>query len=94
MDYLGYPRNTSKYITPIPVLFDFNNMHAIVDRKYLDAKITYTAIEDIAGVVARAVEYEGEWPTVGGIVGSQVTVAQLLELGEKIRGKCKHFDAE
>lgn len=92
MNYLGYPRQTTKHITVFPLLFDFDGMRAIVGEQSLDAKIAYTAVEDIVGVVARAVEYEGEWPRVGGVVGSQVTVAQLLELGEKIRGR--PFDIE
>ncbi|KAH7142693.1 hypothetical protein B0J13DRAFT_636302 [Dactylonectria estremocensis] len=92
MNYLGYPRQTTKHITLFPLLFDFDGMRAIVGEQSLDAKIAYTAVEDIVGVVARAVEYGGEWPRVGGITGSQITVAQLLELGQKIRGK--PFDIE
>ncbi|CAG9948165.1 unnamed protein product [Clonostachys rosea f. rosea IK726] len=92
MNYLGYPRQTTKHITLFPLLFDFDGMRAIVGEQSLDAKIAYSTVEDIVGVVARAVEYEGEWPRVGGITGSQVTVAQLLELGKKIRGR--PFDIE
>lgn len=49
--------------------------------------VVWTTVEDIAGVVARAIEYEGEWPAVGGISGSRVTVREMLQLGEAI-GKC------
>ncbi|KAH6954236.1 hypothetical protein DER45DRAFT_615566 [Fusarium avenaceum] len=87
MNYLGYPHQTTKHLTLFPVIFDFEDMRAIASRNHLQSKVTYTAVEDIVAVVARAVEYEGEWPTVGGIVGSEVTVAKLMELGEQVRGK-------
>lgn len=93
MNYLGYPRQTTSHITLTPFMFDLNDMRAIVNRKYLNNKLTYTAIEDIVGVVARAVEYRDEWPRVGGIVGSQVTIGQLLGLGEKIRGEYENYSA-
>ncbi|KAH7240520.1 hypothetical protein B0J15DRAFT_516041 [Fusarium solani] len=87
MNYLGYPHSTTKHLTLFPVSFDFKDMYAIADQKHLESKVTYTAVEDIVAVVVRAVEYKGEWPTVGGMIGSEVTVARLLELGEQIRGK-------
>lgn len=52
-----------------------------------DDRITLTSAQDLAAVVARAVEYEAAWPVVGGIRGCEMTVAELLRLGEEIRGK-------
>lgn len=49
-------------------------------------RITLTAVQDIARVVARAVEYEGEWPVVGGIQGSNISIGEFIALGERIRG--------
>ena len=53
----------------------------------LDDEIVYTSAEDVANTVTLAVDYEGEWPTVGGITGDKVTIRQILEIGEKLRGK-------
>jgi len=36
--------------------------------------------------VARAVEYGGKWPIIGGVQGTEITVGQLIALGGKIRG--------
>ncbi|KAM0814460.1 putative NmrA-like domain-containing protein [Seiridium cardinale] len=52
-----------------------------------DPPVTYTAAVDIGKVVARAIEYEGEWPVVGGIRGNQLTMEKILQLGEAIRGQ-------
>lgn len=48
--------------------------------------ITLTTVEDLANVVARAVEYDGEWPVDGGIKGTEISIGQLIALGEKVRG--------
>ena len=53
----------------------------------LDDEIVYTSAEDVANTVTLAVDYEGEWPTIGGITGDKVTIRQLLDIGEKLRGK-------
>lgn len=49
--------------------------------------MTLTTAQDIAGVVARAVELDGEWPKIGGIKGNSVTISQILKIGEKVRGR-------
>lgn len=53
----------------------------------MEDSMTATSVEDIANVVALAVEYEGEWPVVGGIRGSSLTLTELLRIGESIQGK-------
>lgn len=50
--------------------------------------MTLTTVQDIAGVVAGAVDLNGEWPKLGGIRGNRVTVSQILKVGEKVRGRC------
>lgn len=52
--------------------------------------IVWTTVQDIANVVARAVEYEGEWPAVGGISGSRLTIGEILRIGEAIGKSCSH----
>lgn len=51
-------------------------------------KITLTAVQDLANIVVKAVEYEDEWPVIGGIKGCELSIAQIIRLAEDIRGKC------
>ena len=69
------------------VPFDYNGRRALLLEGGDDEKITLTTAQDLANVVAKAVEYEGEWPIVGGIRGTTMTVGELIALGEKLRGK-------
>jgi hypothetical protein len=48
--------------------------------------MTFTTAHDLAAVVAGAVEYDGEWPVIGGIRGNRVAVSEVLRVGEKVRG--------
>ncbi|KAK3688822.1 hypothetical protein B0T22DRAFT_375879 [Podospora appendiculata] len=86
LDYLASPYRTAKHITPATTVIDFEHRRGLVADGVTHDAITYTAVRDIAAVVARAVEYEGEWPRIGGIRGNTVSAAQLVALGEKIRG--------
>ncbi|KAK4206962.1 bifunctional pinoresinol-lariciresinol reductase 2 [Rhypophila decipiens] len=56
-------------------------------RSNLEAPVIFTLIDDLATVVALAVEYEdGPWPAGGGVAGSTTTSAELVRVGERIRG--------
>ncbi|CAM1506067.1 Fc.00g057080.m01.CDS01 [Cosmosporella sp. VM-42] len=85
LDYLAYPHKTAKHLTPLNTFIDFEHRRAIVVDGH-DALLTLTTIKDVAAVVARAVDYEGEWPVISGICGNKVTVSQILEIGESVRG--------
>lgn len=69
-----------------PTYIDYENRRAILvgDGHY---EITLTTVQDLAGVVAEALDYPGEWPVVGGIHGAQVKTIDLIHLGEEIRGQ-------
>ncbi|KAI1765052.1 NAD(P)-binding protein [Hypoxylon sp. FL1150] len=86
LNYLAYPHKTAKHVEPLQSVFDFENNRAMVVEGHEEAIITLTAVSDIAAVVARAVEYEGTWPTTGGIRGSRATFSQILEVDQKVRG--------
>jgi hypothetical protein len=71
----------------IPV--NFNECRALlVDDG--ESVVSIITAQDAAKVTALAVEYEGEWPVVSGIRGSNITLNDLVTLGEKIRGTQLH----
>ena len=86
MNYLGHPHKTAKHITTIPLQVNVEKRHALVVEGSLDQHVTFTSVQDIGGVVARAVEYEGDWPAIGGMRGSRVTIRKLLKTAEDVRG--------
>ncbi|PKS05195.1 hypothetical protein jhhlp_008563 [Lomentospora prolificans] len=86
LDYLAFPHKTSKYLDPLQSVIDFQHKRAMVVAGHEDAIMTLTTVSDLAAIIARAVEYKDKWPTVSGIRGNWLTFAQLLEIGERIRG--------
>ena len=91
MNYLTGPYKSSKHVHVVEVPFDFNKRRALLLEGGDDDRITLTTVQDLANVVVRAVEFEGEWPVVGGIRGSDMSIGQLIALGEKIRGTYASF---
>ena len=87
------PSNGAKHITPIRTPIDFNDCQALIVEGREDSRISLITVQDLANVVARAVEYPGEWPVIGGIRGTELPVGQLVALGEKIRGKSYFFSS-
>ncbi|KAI1116243.1 hypothetical protein F5Y14DRAFT_459325 [Nemania sp. NC0429] len=85
LDYLAFPHKTSKHLDPLQTVFDFQNRRAIVVDGHEDAFMTLTSVADTAAIIARAVDYDGKWPAVGGIRGNRVTIAQILEIGNRVR---------
>lgn len=74
------------------------NRRAIVPAEG-DMTLTFTTAQDVARVVAEAIDYQGVWPETGGINGQTLTNSELLKLAEEIRGmyvlafqfKCKNM---
>ena len=79
------PDGATKHLKPMEVWIDFKKRRAIIIED-ADCYYTLTTVNDMANVVARAIEYEGEWPVVGGIHGTTLSNAELLEIGAKVRG--------
>ncbi|KAL1850165.1 hypothetical protein Daus18300_013033 [Diaporthe australafricana] len=86
LDYLASPYKTARHVDPLDSVFDFNNRRAMVVDGHEDAVMVLTTAADLAWVIARAVNYDGAWPEVGGIRGNRVTFSQLIDIGAKIRG--------
>ena len=70
---------------------DFHKRRALVLDGGSENIITLTTVQDCANVVARAIDFEGEWPVISGIRGADMSIGQLIALGEKIRGAYTSF---
>ena len=88
MNYLTNPYQSSKHVHMMEIPFDFNNRRALVLDGGDEGRIALTTVQDLASVVARAIDFEGEWPVVSGISGANMSVGEIIALGEKIRGAC------
>lgn len=87
LDYLACPYKTAKYVEPLQTVFDYQSCRAMMVDGHKDAIMTVTSVADLAGIVARAVDHEGNWPEIGGIRGNRMTFSEIISIGEKIRGK-------
>ncbi|KAH8747596.1 hypothetical protein F5883DRAFT_474278 [Diaporthe sp. PMI_573] len=85
-NYMTYPFNSSKHIQLFETPINFYERRAVICDGGEDSIITLTTVQDTAKVVVLAVEYEEEWPVFSGIKGAEITLGQLIALGEKIRG--------
>ncbi|KAI8724257.1 NmrA domain-containing protein [Fusarium sp. LHS14.1] len=89
LDELVYPYRSAKYVIPLEYTISFEKRRALILEGSEDARISLTTVQNIVQVVTKAVDYEGVWPTVGGIRGNSIKIGQLIALGEKIRGPFK-----
>ncbi|KAI8964893.1 NAD(P)-binding protein [Daldinia sp. FL1419] len=85
LNYLATPHKTSKHLTPLNTFIDPHNRRAVVVEGH-DPIVTFTTVQDLAAVVAQAVDFEGEWPVVGGIRGNSLPVSKIIEIVEQVRG--------
>ncbi|KAL5340302.1 hypothetical protein BJX70DRAFT_123445 [Aspergillus crustosus] len=85
-NYFTRPYKSSKHIHQLETPIDFETRRAILVEGRDNGLITLTTAQDLAAIVAKAIEYEGEWPVVSGIRGSRLTIGELIKIGEKVRG--------
>ncbi|KAM7199179.1 bifunctional pinoresinol-lariciresinol reductase 2 [Rhypophila sp. PSN 637] len=86
LDYFTYPMQSAKHLKITQHYIDFESRQAILVGDG-SQPVTFTLIDDLAMVVALAVEYEdGPWPANGGVAGWTTTSAELVRIGERIRG--------
>lgn len=85
VDMLAPEGSSSKYLKSQELFIDFSKRRAII-LSGKESCFSLSTMNDVANVVARAVEYEGEWPVIGGMRGSTITGTELLEIGAKARG--------
>lgn len=86
-DYLIHPYSSAKHFRSFQTQFDYYNRRMIVRDGGLEDVVTFTTLEDFANIVVKAIEYQGEWPTVGGVRGTDISIGELIALGEKVRGE-------
>jgi nucleoside-diphosphate-sugar epimerase len=86
LNYFTYPHKSAEYFHTFEMNVDFQNHRAIVLGDG-NAQISLTTVQDLGAVVAAAIDHEGEWPEVGGGRGDQITLSELIKLGENIRGE-------
>ncbi|KAJ5564102.1 NAD(P)-binding protein [Penicillium frequentans] len=86
INYLTRPYPSAKHLQLLDLPWDFQNRRVIAVDGGEDARITLTTVEDLANVVARAIDFEGEWPVDGGISGNDTTIGEVVALGERCRG--------
>lgn len=80
-------KKTNKYVTHNNFLpFDYTKRRIFAVDGKLDGRISWTSVRDMVNIVVKAVDYEGEWPKIGGIAGSTVSLAEIFALGKKVRG--------
>jgi hypothetical protein len=92
VNYLTRPHKSSNHVHLMEIPFDFENRRALVLDGGDNDRMTLTTVHDLAHVVAKAIDFEGEWPVIGGIRGTDISIGQLMSLGEKIRGLCTLLD--
>ena len=88
MNYLAFPNRTSKHLSPLGTVYDFQNKRALTVEGYESAAMTWTTVADFSAIIAMATDYNGEWPKIGGIQGDKVTGTQLIQAGERSRCLC------
>ncbi|KAF5023091.1 hypothetical protein F66182_4848 [Fusarium sp. NRRL 66182] len=84
-NYMTYPFRSSKHITMFETPINFHDRRALVVDDG-EAVVTFTTVHDAATVIALAIEWEDKWPLISGIKGVDITLNELVTLGEKIRG--------
>ncbi len=85
MNYLVYPHVTAKTLFITCIGIDVKEGQAVMVEEGEGYRV-YTTIQDVAKVVAAAIDYEGTWPEIGGMVGSRIKPKDLIKLVEKNAG--------
>lgn len=87
LDYLVYPNQTCKHFPNLGSTVDFFNCRAILLKDTEPGRFGMTLVEDMAAVAAEAVDYPGEWPVDGGMHSIMTSFPELVEIGERLRGR-------
>lgn len=86
VNYFTHPHQSAKHLHTMELFFNFEKRKALLVDGGDNDRISLITVRDLANVVVQAIEFEGEWPVVGGIRGTDISVKEFIALGEKIRG--------
>ncbi|KAJ3539169.1 hypothetical protein NM208_g5595 [Fusarium decemcellulare] len=87
MNYLGPKEKLKeKNLSYSGLFIDFEKCRAILPED-TDAVVSFVSVDDSIAVVSEALECDSDWPVIGGIAGSRLTISDLVRLGEAVRGK-------
>ncbi|KAJ6000669.1 NAD(P)-binding protein [Penicillium waksmanii] len=89
VNYLTHPYQSAKHVPSMELFFDFENRRAIFMDDGDNDRMSFITVQDFTKVIVQAVEFEGEWPVIGGIRGTDISIGNLIALGEKVRGGAK-----
>ncbi|KAJ4367257.1 hypothetical protein N0V83_006838 [Neocucurbitaria cava] len=89
INYLTRPYKSMEHIKALETPFDLHGRRLLVLDDADDARITFTTVNDLANVVAKAIEFEGTWPVIGGVRGTDLSIGELITLSEELRGPVK-----
>ncbi|KAK0389905.1 hypothetical protein NLU13_3478 [Sarocladium strictum] len=87
LDYLIAPHQVSKHLPPVATASSISELRVASVRGHEDDPVVFTSVADIAGVVRRAIEYEGQWPEVSGIRGDRLSAREMQQVLERVTGK-------
>lgn len=85
-DYFAHPYPMATDLITWPFFIDMDNRRAIVLEEAGHIPIVLTSVHDDAQILNKALSDPRPWPKLGGIRGCRTTLAELLEVGKKIRG--------
>ena len=85
LDYFGMPHCQS-YMIPETPYIDIAARKAAIPGSGND-KVVFTYTKDVARIIRKMVESEEKWPRKTHIVGDSITLNEILETTEKIRGE-------
>jgi hypothetical protein len=85
-NYLTYPHASTKHLHLMDTPLNFNDRRFLALQGGDESRVNFVTVQDLAHIVAKAIDYEDEWPINGGIHGTEISIRDLILLGEKIRG--------
>jgi NmrA-like family len=86
LDLTVWPRKTAEHLYITCIGIDVEGGQALMVEDGAQ-QISFTTIQDTGRVVAAAVDFEGEWPEIGGIAGETIEYRHLLDKLEQYSGK-------
>ncbi|KAF5693131.1 hypothetical protein FDENT_2273 [Fusarium denticulatum] len=83
-DYWGMP-HTKSNLKPFQFFLDMEKGIAVIPGSG-NEKFSVTYSEDLARFIVRLIDTDEEWPECGFLSGSDISVNELIETAERIRG--------